>query len=344
MATAIRQLQTAEQAALNAEAQKAALQTQVSQLIEMKQATLSVDEAIKQLETAEQAATKAEAQKVYLQAQIDALAALDASVVSVEQAQRELDAAKAERDAVLADIQRRGFADLIAVTQQTGAEMARAAMAAIDTARAAAAQAQASINEARRAKEAADAAAARAAAEAASRAAAEAAARAAAEAAAKAAAEAAAKAASDAAARAAAEAAAKAAAEAAALAAAQQSANDNVNQSQITETVRLNMGRGRDADAVNPNIRPFAIGGIHSGGLRIVGENGPELEATGPSRIYNSNQLGNMLNHGATADEVKALREELKAAMYQIAKNTGKSYDLMNRWDGDGLPPERIVA
>lgn len=91
-------------------------------------------------------------------------------------------------------------------------------------------------------------------------------------------------------------------------------------------------------------VTGYASGGIHNGGLRIVGENGPELEATGPSRIYNANQLGNMMGGGATADEVKALREELKLAMYQIAKNTGKSYDLMNRWDGDGLPPERIVA
>ena len=103
-------------------------------------------------------------------------------------------------------------------------------------------------------------------------------------------------------------------------------------------------GGGWGGFDANQYIKPYANGGLHSGGLRIVGENGPELEATGPSRIYNSNQLGNMLNHNATADEVKALREELKVAMYQIAKNTGKSYDLMNRWDGDGLPPERIVG
>jgi hypothetical protein len=51
-----------------------------------------------------------------------------------------------------------------------------------------------------------------------------------------------------------------------------------------------------------------------------------------------------MLNHGATADEVKALRDEMKVAMYQIAKNTGKSYDIINRWNGDGLPPERNVG
>ena len=92
-------------------------------------------------------------------------------------------------------------------------------------------------------------------------------------------------------------------------------------------------------------LEGFASGGFHSGGLRIVGENGPELEATGPSRIYNANQLGNALaGTSGTAEEIKALRDELKLAMYQIAKNTGKSYDLLNRWDGDGLPETRDIA
>ncbi len=103
-------------------------------------------------------------------------------------------------------------------------------------------------------------------------------------------------------------------------------------------------GGGNREFGMYNNIRPFANGGIHSGGLRIVGEKGPELESTGPSRIYNSNQLGSLLNNETTAEEIKAMRQELKMAMYQIAKNTGKSYDLINRWDGDGLPPERIVA
>ena len=103
-------------------------------------------------------------------------------------------------------------------------------------------------------------------------------------------------------------------------------------------------GGGNREFGINNNIRPFANGGLHSGGLRIVGEKGPELESTGPSRIYNSNQLGSLLNNETTAEEIKAMRQELKMAMYQIAKNTGKSYDLLDRWDGDGLPPERIVA
>lgn len=40
----------------------------------------------------------------------------------------------------------------------------------------------------------------------------------------------------------------------------------------------------------------FADGGTHKGGLRIVGERGPELEATGPSRIYNAAQTKDMLS------------------------------------------------
>lgn len=91
-------------------------------------------------------------------------------------------------------------------------------------------------------------------------------------------------------------------------------------------------------------INAFANGGMHSGGLRIVGEGGPELEATGPSRIYNANQLGTMMGGGDAADEIKAMRAELKNAMFQIAKNTGKQYELLDRWNGDGLPPERIVG
>ena len=39
----------------------------------------------------------------------------------------------------------------------------------------------------------------------------------------------------------------------------------------------------------------YASGGMHGGGLRIVGERGPELEATGPSRIWSADQTRTML-------------------------------------------------
>ncbi|MDT3749740.1 hypothetical protein [Pseudomonas kurunegalensis] len=78
----------------------------------------------------------------------------------------------------------------------------------------------------------------------------------------------------------------------------------------------------------NVLVPGFASGGMFSGGLRLVGERGPELEVTGPSRIYNANQTAAMLNGGqgdVTAAEVRELRVELKSALFAIAKNTQKA-------------------
>lgn len=44
--------------------------------------------------------------------------------------------------------------------------------------------------------------------------------------------------------------------------------------------------------------RAFARGGMHMGGLRLVGEEGPELEVTGPSRIYSAEQTRQLLASG----------------------------------------------
>lgn len=46
-------------------------------------------------------------------------------------------------------------------------------------------------------------------------------------------------------------------------------------------------------------IPGFANGGYHNGGLRIVGERGPELEATGAARYFSANQTRDMLSGGA---------------------------------------------
>jgi phage-related minor tail protein len=93
-------------------------------------------------------------------------------------------------------------------------------------------------------------------------------------------------------------------------------------------------------------LKGFASGGDFAGGLRIVGENGPELEATGPSRIFNASQTASMLRGGnsdALAQEVKELRkelsksrEEMNRALYAIAKNTMNTADhLDNAVNGD---------
>jgi tape measure domain-containing protein len=92
-------------------------------------------------------------------------------------------------------------------------------------------------------------------------------------------------------------------------------------------------------------IPAFATGGTHTGGLRIVGENGPELEATGPSRIFNNSQTRGMFAGGADNSEVvaelRALRHDnanMRTELQAIAGFTNKSAKILDRWDGDGAP------
>ena len=93
------------------------------------------------------------------------------------------------------------------------------------------------------------------------------------------------------------------------------------------------------------NFQGFASGGDFGGGLRIVGENGPELEATGSSRIYNASQTAEILSGGSNvADQIANLRTEMRTSLFAIAKNTGKTANQLNRWDGDGLPDTRNYA
>jgi hypothetical protein len=90
----------------------------------------------------------------------------------------------------------------------------------------------------------------------------------------------------------------------------------------------------------------FAAGGMHSGGMRLVGEEGPELEVTGPSRIYSKQQTKELLkgdsNEGeGLRAEVSEMRQELRQLLIANNKYTKRSYDLYNKWDIDGLPAER---
>lgn len=78
--------------------------------------------------------------------------------------------------------------------------------------------------------------------------------------------------------------------------------------------------------ALGQQVPQFATGGMHTGGARIVGENGPELEITGPSRIMNASQTASILN-GSTAellqrlnDNISGLRAEVRADVTHNAK------------------------
>lgn len=96
-------------------------------------------------------------------------------------------------------------------------------------------------------------------------------------------------------------------------------------------------------------IPGFSSGGSFSGGLRLVGENGPELEVTGPSRIYNANQTAAMLSGGGgnsaeLVAEVRQLRTENRQAQFQIAKYGQQVAQLLQKFDDEGLPQERDYA
>lgn len=89
-------------------------------------------------------------------------------------------------------------------------------------------------------------------------------------------------------------------------------------------------------------ITGYASGGDFSGGWRIVGENGPEIERTGPSRIYSNKE--SIFDISELITEMRALRTDVNAIGYAIAKATGKTAKTIDRWEVDGIPTERTLT
>jgi TP901 family phage tail tape measure protein len=95
-------------------------------------------------------------------------------------------------------------------------------------------------------------------------------------------------------------------------------------------------------------IPGFAAGGAHSGGWRIVGEKGPELEYTGPSRVISNSQSRDMLDNREVVAELKMMRRLLKEyadennrLMARIDNSTDAHNRRNRKWDVDGQPAER---
>jgi hypothetical protein len=98
------------------------------------------------------------------------------------------------------------------------------------------------------------------------------------------------------------------------------------------------------------SIPAFALGGSFGGGVRLVGENGPELEVTGPSRIFSADQTRSMLGGNTARLEALVERltqkvEDLNAAAQATAGYTNKTAKLLDRAmpDGDALAT-RVAA
>ncbi|WDA11672.1 tape measure protein [Paracoccus marcusii] len=107
--------------------------------------------------------------------------------------------------------------------------------------------------------------------------------------------------------------------------------------------------RFTSAETALRNTPGFATGGTHLGGLRIVGENGPELEATGPSRIFSHRQSRAMLDNSEMVRELRAVRAELaemKAHARGTAESTRDTFKTLREINsvGVGIDPDRNVV
>lgn len=85
----------------------------------------------------------------------------------------------------------------------------------------------------------------------------------------------------------------------------------------------------------------FASGGSHSGGWRVVGENGPELEYTGPSQIVSNGDSKSLLSLDEVIAELRALREDMRTGHVAISQAASKVARLQAQWDADGMPGVR---
>lgn len=99
------------------------------------------------------------------------------------------------------------------------------------------------------------------------------------------------------------------------------------------------------AQAAYDSLPAFASGGLHTGGLRLVGERGPELEYTGPSRIFSNSQSQSLLDTSGLLEELKQMRTQLKSLVEnQVRDNSAiktavqATADLLDRNTGGGGP------
>jgi hypothetical protein len=86
-------------------------------------------------------------------------------------------------------------------------------------------------------------------------------------------------------------------------------------------------------------VNVYGSGGAFAGGWRVVGENGPELERTGPSRIYSNAQSKSLVDNSGVVSAVDKLRSEvaqLRQATAETASNTRALESFFRRISEDG--------
>jgi hypothetical protein len=89
-----------------------------------------------------------------------------------------------------------------------------------------------------------------------------------------------------------------------------------------------------DATGIPRVVPAYADGGTHAGGWRMVGERGPELEYTGPSKVVSNSSSKAMLDNRAVVAELQSIKPMLAS----IARSTGRTASDIDKWDNEGIP------
>jgi len=116
---------------------------------------------------------------------------------------------------------------------------------------------------------------------------------------------------------------------------------NGVGSKQIADAMGVSQTSILDA-VTGLGLPAFAKGGNHSGGWRWVGEDGPELEYTGPSRIFSHQDSMRMMqpaaNDGAMVREIQSLNNEvirLRETVAMIGDDAASQRDRQTRIESE---------
>lgn len=110
---------------------------------------------------------------------------------------------------------------------------------------------------------------------------------------------------------------------------------------QTIDDIRRSIQASEEAQSIIPG---FANGGSHAGGWRMVGERGPELEYTGPSRIMSNSDTRSMMDNSQVKESVDRMNQNLEAVLRGILEASQETASIMDDWDTLGQPAERNVT
>jgi hypothetical protein len=88
---------------------------------------------------------------------------------------------------------------------------------------------------------------------------------------------------------------------------------------------------------VGGTIPAFASGGVHGGGLALVGEQGPEIVNMGTSRVYSNADSAKMFDNSELLNAVYTLNSNIVAGLKAVGSNTKTTAQIVDRWDVNGI-------